>query len=249
MVNQTIEHQLNHRSIRKFKAENLSDEQIKTLLEVARQTSTSNFFQQFSVLHITDETKREQIRHISKQPYVGLNGELFIFIADLYRNQQIRLQKGKDDGRLHSTDVFFQAMQDATLAIQNMMNAVESMGLGAVLLGSINNQPKELIKVLDLPKMTYPVLGIQVGIPDQDPQLKPRLPLDKIVFENEYPKDFQLSDLKEYDEVVQTYYDLRNANQRIDAFTNQIAGSKLQESIIGRDDIMEVLHSQGLCWR
>ena len=82
MVNQTIEHQLNHRSIRKFKAENLSDEQIKTLLEVARQTSTSNFFQQFSVLHITDETKREQIRHISKQPYVGLNGELFIFIAD-----------------------------------------------------------------------------------------------------------------------------------------------------------------------
>ena len=31
--------------------------------------------------------------------------------------------------------------------------------------------------------------------------------------------------------VVQTYYDLRNANQRIDAFTNQIAGSKLQESI------------------
>lgn len=45
MVNQTIEHQLNHRSIRKFKAENLSDEQIKTLLEVARQTSTSNFFQ------------------------------------------------------------------------------------------------------------------------------------------------------------------------------------------------------------
>ena len=84
-------------------------------------------------------------------------------------------------------------MQDATLAIQNMMNAVESMGLGAVLLGSINNQPKELIKVLDLPKMTYPVLGIQVGIPDQDPQLKPRLPLDKIVFENEYPKDFQLS--------------------------------------------------------
>ena len=159
------------------------------------------------------------------------------------------MQKGEDDGRLHSTDVFFQAMQDATLAIQNMMNAVESMGLGAVLLGSINNQPKELIKVLDLPKMTYPVLGIQIGIPDQDPQLKPRLPLDKIVFENEYPKDFQLSDLKEYDEVVQTYYDLRNANQRIDSFTNQIAGSKLQESIIGRDDIMEVLHSQGLCWR
>ena len=95
MVNQTIEHQLNHRSIRKFKAENLSDEQIKTLLEVARQTSTSNFFQQFSVLHITDETKREQIRHISKQPYVGLNGELLSLLRIYIVINKFACKKGK----------------------------------------------------------------------------------------------------------------------------------------------------------
>ena len=247
--NKTIDAQLNHRSIRKFKDTTLNKEQLETLYSVFAQTPTSMFMQNASLIHIIDPEQKKKIRELCNQKYVGAEGDLFIFVVDLYRNQQIRLQKGEDDGRLHSTDVFFQTMQDATLAIQNMMNAVESMGLGAVLLGSINNQPKELIKVLDLPKMTYPVLGIQIGIPDQDPQLKPRLPLDKIVFENEYPKDFQLSDLKEYDEVVQTYYDLRNANQRIDAFTNQIAGSKLQESIIGRDDIMEALHSQGLCWR
>lgn len=249
MHNETIQHQLNHRSIRAFKDQVLSQEDRTLLLEVARQTSTSNFFQQFSILHITDEKKRRAIREISNQPYVGANGDLFIFVADLYRNQQIRQQKGLDDGRLHTTEVFFQAMQDATLAIQNMLTAAESMGLGAVLLGSINNQPKKLIDILELPKMTFPVLGIQIGVPNQSPQLKPRLPLDQIVFENGYPHDFAIEQLADYDEVVQTYYDLRNANQRIDSFTNQIAGEKLADKLLQRDEILEVLHSQGLCWR
>ena len=249
MNNETIQHQLNHRSIRAFKAQSLSPEDRHTLLEVARQTSTSNFFQQFSILHITDETKQQAIREITNQPYVGSNGDLFIFVADLYRNQQIRQQKGEDDGRLHTTEVFFQAMQDATLAIQNMLVAAESMGLGAVLLGSINNQPKRLVQILELPKMTFPVLGIQIGVPDQAPQLKPRLPLDQIVFENGYPHEFSIDQLADYDEVVQTYYDLRNANQRIDSFTNQIAGDKLADKYLQRDEILEVLHAQGLCWR
>src|SRR5699024_5190710 len=39
------------------------------------------------------------------------------------------------------------------------------------------NDPQKIIEVLNLPKMTFPVLGLQIGIPDQEPQLKPRLPL------------------------------------------------------------------------
>lgn len=41
--NETIKHQLNHRSIRQFKPASLSTEQLTTLYEVARQTSTSMF--------------------------------------------------------------------------------------------------------------------------------------------------------------------------------------------------------------
>lgn len=59
MHNETIQHQLNHRSIRAFKDQVLSQEDRTLLLEVARQTSTSNFFQQFSILHITDEKNVE----------------------------------------------------------------------------------------------------------------------------------------------------------------------------------------------
>lgn len=139
-----------------------------------------------------------------------------------------------------------QAAEDAILALQNALTAVESMGLGGVVLGSIKNEPEKLIQVLDLPKMTFPILGLQVGIPDQEPQLKPRLPLEQIVFNNNYPRDFKLSSLKEYDQIVTTYYDLRDANKRIDSFTKQINGAKLNQHETSRDKLLQALHEQGL---
>ncbi|QNQ82706.1 NADPH-dependent oxidoreductase [Lactobacillus sp. PV037] len=243
----TIDEQVNHRSIRKFKDQILSKEELATLLTVAQHTPTSMFLQGFSILHITDEAKKKRIRELCNQEYVGANGDLFIFLADLHRNQQIRQQMGTDDGRVHTTDIFLQVLQDTVLAVQNMGNAAESMGLGYVPLGTVIDHPLEMIKTLDLPELTFPVIGMQVGRPDQDPQLKPRLPLEFTCFENEYPKDFKISDLKGYDEIVETYYDLRDTNRRVDSFTKQIAGKKLDNHQTDRDQIPEALHKQKLC--
>lgn len=245
--NFTIDKQLNHRSIRKFRDKSLNAEQLTTLYSVFQHTATSMFMQNATMLHITDEVKRAKIRELCGQKYVGAEGDLFIFIVDLYRNQQIRQQLGQDDGRLHTSDIFFKGMDDTLLAWQNVANAVESMGLGYVPLGTINDHPLEMLATLDLPQLTFPALGMQVGIPDQKPQLKPRLPLRFTTFENEYPGKFKVSELKDYDQTVATYYDLRNANQRIDSFTKQITGAKLNSKTIDRDQLPELLHKQGLC--
>lgn len=245
--NATIDQQVNHRSIRKFKNQQLTEEQLTTLYTVFQHTATSLFMQNATLLHITDETKRAKIRELCGQKYVGAQGDLFIFVVDLYRNQQIRQQLGKDDGRLHTTDIFFQGLDDTLLAWQNVANAVESMGLGYVPLGTINDHPLAMLDVLDLPKLTFPALGMQVGVPDQEPQLKPRLPLEFTTFENEYPRDFAVDNLKDYDQVVTTYYDLRDTNKRIDSFTKQITGEKLNTKAIDRDELPELLHRQELC--
>ena len=245
--NATIDQQVNHRSIRKFKDQQLTEEQLTTLYTVFQHTATSLFMQNATLLHITDETKRAKIRELCGQKYVGAQGDLFIFVVDLYRNQQIRRQLGKDDGRLHTTDIFFQGLDDTLLAWQNVANAVESMGLGYVPLGTINDHPLAMLDVLDLPKLTFPALGMQVGVPDQDPQLKPRLPLKFTTFENDYPRDFTVDNLKDYDQVVTTYYDLRDTNKRIDSFTKQITGEKLNTKAIDRDELPELLHKQELC--
>lgn len=244
--NQTLDQQFNHRSIRAFKPHSLTKEQLTTLYTAASHTSSSNFWQQFSIIHVTDPKKRAAIRKISKQPYVGANGDLFIFLVDMYRNQKIRQAAGKDDGLLHTTDLFQQASEDAILAVQNTLTAAESMGLGGVILGSIKNDPLKLIQVLNLPKMTFPILGLQVGVPDQKPQLKPRLPLQFIAFDNEYHRDFQASDLADYDKKVAQYYDLRDTNKRIDSFTHQIAGEKLDKGDNNhRDQLPGAIRQQG----
>lgn len=245
--NQTINKQVKHRTIRAFKDRNLTDEELETIKQVAAHTSTSMFTQQCSILHITSEEKKSTIRQITNQSYVGANGDLFIFIADLYRNQQIRHQMGKDDGRLHKTDVFMQAVQDTVLSVQNVVNAVESMDLGAVILGSINNDPFKLLQELNLPLMTYPILGLQVGVPDQEPQMKPRLPSEFTFFENTYERKVKVKNLHDYDRIVRTYYDLREANRRIDSFTNQIASAKLDLRETKRDQLLKAIRSQSLC--
>lgn len=48
--------------------------------------------------------------------------------------------------------------------------------------------------MLALPEYVIPLFGIAVGVPDQQPEIKPRLPLEAVYFENRYPSE---SDLKE----------------------------------------------------
>lgn len=245
--NFTIDTQLQHRTIREFAPVKVTPAQLETLLQVARHTSTSMFMQQFTILQITDNQKKAAIRKISTQDYVGGNGELLIFVVDLYRNQQIRKQMQADDGRLHQTDVFIQGVEDTVLAVQNVVNAPESMQLGAVILGSIVNDAQKMIELLGLPQMTFPLLGLQVGQPAQKPQLKPRLPLPFTLFENTYQTAFDIHALAPYDEVVQTYYDLRDTNRRIDSFTKQVASAKMDQRDTKRNQILEILHKQQLC--
>lgn len=246
MENSTLQLLLQRRTIRSFKEKKLTAEQLQILMEVAQQTATSNFWQQCSVIHVTNPQIQAQIRAVTAQNYVGANGDLFIFVADLYRNQQIRQEKGLDDGILHSTDLFLQAVEDTVLAAQNVTTAAESMGLGCVFLGSVQNDVQKMIELLHLPKLTFPLLGLQLGIPNQEPRLKPRLPLKFRTFENGYNYHYHLADLKDYDQVVHTYYDLRDVNRRIDTFTHQIA-TKLSKSTAKRDRIGNVLQKQGLC--
>lgn len=95
MTNETIASQLAHRTIRAYKDQPLTDAEVETLMDVARHTATSSFLQSCTILHITDPQVREAIGAASGQPYVGgTKGDLFIFVADLYRNSRIRAEQG-----------------------------------------------------------------------------------------------------------------------------------------------------------
>lgn len=237
---------LQRRTVRHFKDKTLSQEQYQRLLEVARQAPTSNFLQQCSMIRVTDVEKRERIRNICQQKYVGAYGDLIIFVVDLYRNHRIRTQLGLADDGLASTDAFIQGIEDTIIAAQSVVMAAESMGLASVYLGSIQNDVRPIIQILNLPKLTFPLVGLQIGEPDQVPELKPRMPLTLRSFENSYEDVFDLNHFAEYDATVKTYYDLRDRSKHVDSFTQQIA-SKLSQSHFKRDDIVAVIKEQGFC--
>ncbi len=244
-MNQTIRHQMEHRSIREFSGKRVSAAMLKSIFEVANQTATSTGMQTSSIIRVTDPAKKAALAEVCKQPYVTRTTELLIFIVDAYRNAVIAEQNNVFAESRADMDRFFQGWTDASLMAQNVTTAIESLGMGAVFFGSILNDPAAVIKILDLPKLTFPVVGVGFGWPAQEPQLKPRMPLTMKVFENSYqlPLDFEKK-LKGYDKVMQTYYDLRDANKRVDSFSLQVI-KKLENPIEKRGAILQAVQDQG----
>ncbi len=245
MSNNTVLTQQSHRTIREFKDMEVPGEIWEELMEVARRTASSNGMQTYSIIRITDKALKEEISKVCNQEYVRRAPELLIFIVDNFRNYSILKEKNKDTSHAGSMDWFIQGFTDGVLAIQNIVNAAESMGLGALYLGSVLNNPGEIIKLLNLPKLTFPILGLGIGYPNQDPQLKPRMEMKLRVFENGYSLNTNiLEKLMDYDEEMQTYYDLRNANRRVDSFTDQVVFKYTNFNPI-REGIVNDILSQG----
>lgn len=224
LSNETIATQLGHRTIRAFSDDQVDLATITTLMDVVAAAPTSSFYQQRTVIRVVDPTVRQAIAEASGQPYVGGHrGELFIFVVDLWRNAQIRAEAGLDNRVLESTSLFFQGVEDALIGAQNLVIAAESLGLGTVYLGSIGGDPQKVIDALALPLRTFPLLGVLIGHPAQDPAIKPRLPQEITVAVDSYPLLENAHEaLAGYDQIVKTYYDLRDSSRPVDTFTRQI---------------------------
>lgn len=247
VTNGTIEALMAHRTIRAFTEEPLDEATITTLLDVARHAATSSFFQQTTIIRVNDPGVREAVHAASGQPYVGgSRGELFVLVVDLHRNAVIRRRAGADLEPLERMSVFLQAVEDTLIAAQSMVVAAESLGLGTVYLGSIQGDARAIIGALGLPERTFPLLGLIVGHPDQDPQYKPRLPREITTGLNAYPRlEAHEEALADYDERVQDYYDLREAGARLDSFSTLVA-TRLGVGAAATAPTLEILHSQRL---
>jgi len=91
----------------------------------------------------------------------------------------------------------------------------ESLGLGSVVLGSINNETQAVIDLLQLPALTLPVFGFQIGYPASQPETKPRLGLAALLFKDHYaePATYR-TELAKFDEQLHAYYQQRGSNAR-----------------------------------
>lgn len=226
-MNQVIETLLQHRSVRRFTDTQLDREQIEAIVKSAQAASTSSFIQAYSIIGVTDQKKKDKLAEIAgNQAYVAANGHFFVFCADLHRHKVIAEMEGTDlDDSIESTEKFMVALIDAALAAQNAAIAAESMGLGICYIGGIRNDLEAVKEVLKTPEHVIPLFGMAVGYPDQETDVKPRLPLEHVYMENEYQQDRVLFEeqLHNYNKTTSEYYRERTGGKREDTWTEQMA--------------------------
>ena len=202
-MTETIKLMKAHTSVRRFKEQEIPQEDLNTILSAGQMASSWKNFQSYSVIVVRSQEKKDALFELVPQEAIRQSAAFLLFVGDLNR-----AEKG---ARLH-TDVFQpQGVEgllitsvDAALAGQNTLLAAESLGYGGVIIGLVRYKSVELAELFKLPDYTYPVFGIALGVPNQKHDVKPRLPLENVVFEEEYQEQ-STEAIEAYDRVQADY--------------------------------------------
>jgi FMN reductase (NADPH) len=202
MTNQTLELIKSHASVRKFKPIPVSDEMVETIVSAAQQASTSSNLQAYSVIVTTKTENLEKLARISSnQEHVRTAPVFLTWCADLARLQKVCLMRNHEQNT-NFLENFLVAAIDAVIAAQNAALAAESLGLGICYIGGIRNNPGEVIKLFELPKLVFPITGMTIGWPYDKSMVRPRLPLTAILHREKYDSTMYEKALLDYDRAM-----------------------------------------------
>ncbi|KMK75644.1 oxygen-insensitive NADPH nitroreductase [Alkalihalobacillus pseudalcaliphilus] len=223
MSNEVIKLIQSHRSIRAFTDQEIREEQITDIVEAGRRAPTSHNVQAYSIVVIQDPKKKDELARLSgNQSYISKCPVFFVLIADFYRLKKAS-EIHEQPFEVGEVEQLLVGSVDCALVAENMLVASRSLGLGGVMIGGIRNNPEEVAKLLNLPEYTFPIMGLCIGYPDQNPDQKPRLPKGAIVFNENYDTDQVEAGLKEYDAVTEEYYRQRTNGLKTDSWSKQMA--------------------------
>lgn len=235
-----------HRSIRKFTSAKIDPQLLRDIVIAGQSAATSSFLQGATVIRVKDKSRREQLAHLAgDQKYVASAAEFLVFCADLKRAGNYCKEYGKPFAGDY-TEHFIIATVDVALMAQSLVTAAESVGLGICYIGGIRNNPKQVSELLELPAGVYPVFGLCLGYPDQDPEIKPRLPAEVVFKEEVYNETGDQQRIKDYDEQIREYYRTRTGGGHGISWSEQVSVLLSEKS---RPHMREFLASQGFTFR
>ena len=235
-----------HRSIRKFTDEPVSDEMISNIVSAGFAAATSSNLQGATVIRVRSSETRSKIAELAGgQPYVESAGAFLVWCADLHRSA-VACEVGGGEFSPGVTEHFVIATVDCALAAQNAVVAAESLGLGICYIGGIRNDPAAMTELLELPDQVFPLFGMCLGWPDQDPELKPRLPLSVTLKEETYDESADAAGIAEYDAKMRDYYLARTGGKLDRVWTADMSALLGKES---RPFMRSYLASQGMATR
>ena len=188
-----------HRSIRNYRPDPLPEGMLEAIISSAQMASTSAYMQQYSVVAVQDPARKDRLaQHCGEQEMIRQCPVFLAFCADMHRLKLIC----EHEGTVIQTDyveAFLTAAMDTALLAQNVALAAESLDLGIVYIGAIRNHPAKIVKELALPDLVFPITGMCLGYPAEDPARKPRLPLPAVLHHEQYQSEEILHQMDLYD--------------------------------------------------
>lgn len=177
---------LNHRSIRHYTAQPISEEVLQKILEAGTMAATTGNMQLYSVI-VTREAERKQALaplHFN-QPAIKEAAVVLTFTADVNRFQQWCEQRQAE--RAYDNFLWYVcAAADTLLMAQNVVVAAEALGLGTCFLGTTLYTAPALAEFFELPAGVMPITTLTLGYPAEMPEKTERLPLSGVVHSERY---------------------------------------------------------------
>jgi len=232
-MNETIALINRRRSIRKYKPDPIPEEMLAAIIGCAQRAPTSSNMQAWSVVAVTDPDMKKRLAVLSgNQAYVAECPVFLVWCADLFRlKTACDLEGGPEGGMPSNAELFIIATVDAALAAQNAVIAAESLGLGTVYIGGIRNNPQEVAELLELPELVYPVFGMCLGFPAEQPDLRPRLPMRAVLHRNRYSRETHADSIEAYNRELRHYMLTRTGSRRDTTWSKEMVrrlGSNLR---------------------
>lgn len=205
-MNNVIETITNHRSIREYLDKDISDEIVDEIVRAAQAMPNSINGQQTSVIVVRDKAKKEKLAElVGNQPYVAKAPVFLVFVMDFYRTYLAGEKTGMKQVIHEDIEGIEAGSVDVGIALGASIIAAESLGLGIVPIGGIRKNPEEVIKLLGLPKYTFPMVGLVVGYPADESHKKPRVPFESFKHKENYDTKAVEESIYIYDNQMSEY--------------------------------------------
>jgi len=224
--NPVIDCLMNHRSIRRFTSDAIPEETIETILKAGVRAATAGGIQPYKLIVIDDPELQKKVSYVP--------GPLSIVsVVDQHR---VKRYYELNDAPFYNDQAInlMISFWDATIALHNVVIAAESLGLGGVYIGMILSQ--NIGELLGAPKYVVPAGLVTLGFPDEDPEIRPRLPLEALVCRNTYamPSDDDIrSWYREGDEQWRERFENEWDEDRRAAMTKRGVTNRAQQWTIG----------------
>ena len=177
----------NRRTIRKYTEQDIPEELLNELLEVAVRASNTGNMQLYSVVVTRDQSNKEKLAldHFN-QPMITTAPVVLTFCADANRFVKWAEQRKAEAG-FDNLQTFIASTIDAMLFAQAFCDAAEENGLGICYLGTTAYNADKIIEALSLPRLVVPIVTVTVGYPAMPlPEQVERLPLAAVIHQEAY---------------------------------------------------------------